>query len=301
MVRQILRKSEHGYDWYQISEPTPEDFLELKNRYRLQEASITDCLEVGHLPKIEQFDEYHFLIIRSIADRFPETSDTLTELTSRLSIFYSEDFILTAHRGEFNELEKLIALDANHPVLRSSKSLVNSLVSASIKTFEQLLISDLSRKLDDYEERVFLHHKRKPFLKKLYYLKRQIDLIRIILTHYRDIIDYFHLPDYQHIYTQDLRDIYSRTDTLYRDIAENTAQLLSVYFNVESNHTNEIMRTLTIISVFFMPLTFIVGVYGMNFIGMPELDWLYGYPAVILLMLLISLGIYLWFKKKRWL
>lgn len=301
MVKQILNRSEHGYDWYQISEPTAKNFEVLKEQYRLQTASITDCLEAGHLPKIEQFDDYHFLIIRSISDSFPETSDTLTELTSRVSIFYSEDFIITAHRGKLKALEKLIELDPTHPVLQSSKSLVNSLVSASIKTFEELLIDDLSKKLDDYEEQAFLHNIRKPFVKKLYYLKRQIDLIRIILTHYKDIIDYFHLPDYQHIYTQDLRDIYSRTTTLYRDIAENTAQLLFVYFNVESNHTNEIMRTLTIISVFFMPLTFIVGVYGMNFTSMPELDWLYGYPAVVVLMLAISLGIYIWFKKKRWL
>jgi magnesium transporter len=109
------------------------------------------------------------------------------------------------------------------------------------------------------------------------------------------------MPEYQNIYTQDLRDIYSRTNTLFRNIGENTAQLLSVYFNIESNHTNEIMRTLTIISVFFMPLTFIVGVYGMNFKYMPELDWRIGYPAVWLLMLVVSILIYIWFKRKRWL
>src|SRR5690606_40819561 len=126
----------------------------------------------------------------------------------------------------------------------------------SIKSFENLVVNSLATKLDLYEEIVFLHNRRKPFLRKLYYLKRQIDLIRIILTFYKDIVEYFHMPEYQNIYTQDLRDLYSRTNTLYRNIAENTAQLLSVYFNIESNHTNEIMRILTIISVFFMPLTF---------------------------------------------
>lgn len=301
MVRQILHQAEHGYDWYHIEHPTEADFHQLKTRYDLQDASITDCLEVGHLPKIEQFDNYHFLIIRTISKNVPETSDTLAELTSCICIFYGDDFIITAHRNAMHELENIMTLKPDHPILQSNKNLVNALVLASIKTFEHLLIDDLSPKLDDYEERVFFHHRRKPFLKKLYYLKRQIDLIRIILTHYNDIIDYFYLPDYQHIYTQDLRDIYSRMNTLYRNIAENTSQLLSVYFNVESNHTNEIMRTLTIISVFFMPLTFLVGVYGMNFASMPELDWRYGYPVILLLMLLISVGIYFWFKKKHWL
>jgi magnesium transporter len=223
------------------------------------------------------------------------------DITLRISVFYDEDFIITVHRNEIKLLDELIKLDKTNKKLKSSKSLVNSLVSQSLKTFENLVINDLSEKLDDYEERVFLHSRRKPFLMRLYYLKRQIDLIRIILTLYKDIVDYFHMPEYQNIYTQDLRDIYSRTNTLFRNIGENTAQLLSVYFNIESNHTNEIMRTLTIISVFFMPLTFIVGVYGMNFKYMPELDWRIGYPAVWLLMLVVSILIYIWFKRKRWL
>lgn len=159
----------------------------------------------------------------------------------------------------------------------------------------------MALQLDEYEEFVFLHHRRKPFLKNLYYIKRQIDVIRSVLTLYKDIVDYFHMPEYKNIYTQDLRDLFSRTGTLYRNISENTSQLLNIYFNIESNHTNEIMRTLTIISVFFMPLTFIVGVYGMNFKNMPELDWKFGYFGVIIAMITLSIIIYFWFKKKRWL
>ncbi|MGJ1203313.1 magnesium transporter CorA family protein [Sphingobacterium lactis] len=301
MVKQILQKELHGYDWYDITDPILADFDGLKEKYQLNDASIKDCLEIGHLPKIEEFEHYHFLIIRSIADNFPDTSDTLMDLTLRISIFYDEDFILTVHRGDINFLNELIDMDKANKKLKSSKSLVNSLVSASLKTFEKLIIDVLSEKLDDYEEIVFLHNRRKPFLRRLYYLKRQIDLIRIVLTLYKDIVDYFHMPEYRNIYTQDLRDIYARTSTLYRNIAENTAQLLSVYFNIESNHTNEIMRTLTIISVFFMPLTFIVGVYGMNFEFMPELGWKHGYLFVWIAMAVVSIGIYIWFKRKRWL
>ncbi|MFZ4260821.1 CorA family divalent cation transporter [Sphingobacterium sp. HJSM2_6] len=301
MITQINSKEEHGYDWYDIFNPSMEDFETLKDKFKLHDASIKDCLEIGHLPKIEEFENYHFLIIRSIAEKFPENSDTLTDLTNRISIFYNEDFIITVHRHQLSLLSELINLDKTNKRLKSSKSLVNSLVSSSIKTFEKLIIEDLSLKLDDYEEIVFLHSRRKPFLQKLYYLKRQIDLIRIIITLYKDIVDYFHMPEYKNIYTQDLRDIYSRTNTLYRNTGENTAQLLSLYFNIESNHTNEIMRILTIISVFFMPLTFIVGVYGMNFKNMPELEWYYGYPFLMVVMILISFIIFIWFKRKRWL
>lgn len=301
MVSYILEKDHANFEWIDITNPSLEDFVALKEKYKLNDSSIKDCIEIGHLPKIEEFDNYHFLIIRSISSSIFEESDSLIEITDRISIFYNENFIITVHRNQINFLDLIKALDKSSKKLQSSKALVNALVSDALKTFETLVLGDMSTQLDEYEEVVFLHQRRKPFLKKLYYIKRQIDVIRGILTLYKDIVDYFHMPEYRNIYTQDLRDMFSRTNTLYRNIAENTTQLLSIYFNIESNHTNEIMRTLTIISVFFMPLTFIVGVYGMNFKHMPELEWKYGYAIILGAMVLLSILIYLWFRKKRWL
>lgn len=301
MIVHILTPENHPFEWIDITNPTLEDFKELKEKFNLRDESIRDCLEVGHLPKIEEFDNYHFLIIRSTRSKLEEDSDSLTEITDRISIFYGNNFVITTHRNNITFLENIKRLDPKSRVLASSKSLVNTLLSEALKSFETLVLGDMSTKLDEYEEIVFLHQKRKPFLKKVYYIKRQIDVIRSILVLYKDIVDYFHLPEYKNVYTQDLRDLFSRTSTLYRNTSENTSQLLSIYFNIESNHTNEIMRILTIISVFFMPLTFIVGVYGMNFDIMPELHWKYGYPIVLGAMLVLSLIIYLWFKRKKWL
>ncbi|NQD71893.1 magnesium transporter CorA [Sphingobacterium shayense] len=300
MVRKILELSTSGFEWIDILEPTKADFIELKEKYRLHDASINDCLQIGQLPKIEEFDEYHFLIIRSIPSDLDSFSDTLTEISDRVSLFFGEKFVITVHRNKIDYIEKLTT---NFPIkkLSSSKHLINHIASEALKTFENLLINKLTPRLDNYEEMVFLHKRRKGFLQQLYYIKRQIDLIRIILTLYRDIVDFFHVSAFQNIYTQDLKDAYNRCSTLYRNTAENTAQLLSIYFNIESNHTNDIMRTLTIISVFFMPLTFIVGVYGMNFKNMPELEWYYGYPAVMIMMAFLAILIYYWFRRRKWL
>ncbi|NGM64910.1 CorA family divalent cation transporter [Sphingobacterium sp. SGR-19] len=300
MVRTILDSGNAPFDWIDISEPTLQDFELLRSKYQLHEASIKDCLQIGQLPKIEEFENYHFLIIRSIPTKFDNFSDTLTEITERISVFFSDKFVITVHRGNIEYLEKLAG---SFPLqkLNSSKLFINHLTSEALKTFENLVITKLNTQLDSYEEMVFLNRRKKDFLRQLYYIKRQIDLIRIILTLYKDIVDFFHLSAFKNIYTQDLKDIYARSSTLYRNISENTAQLLSVYFNIESNHTNDIMRTLTIISVFFMPLTFIVGVYGMNFKNMPELEWYYGYPAIMLAMAVLAALIYYWFKKRRWL
>jgi magnesium transporter len=98
-----------------------------------------------------------------------------------------------------------------------------------------------------------------------------------------------------------MRDTYIRMTTIYDSLAENTNQLFNIYFSISAQKTNEIIRVLTLFSVFFMPLTFIVGIYGMNFHFMPELSWKWGYPAVMLTMAVVTLGIYWWFRRKGWL
>ncbi|EFK55744.1 magnesium transporter CorA family protein [Sphingobacterium spiritivorum] len=300
MIEVLIEDDCIPFVWIDISNPSREDFKDLAPRYNLNEASIKDCLEIGHLPKIEEFDTYHFLIIRSVANSFDENSDSMTDITDRVSIFFNEKFVITVHRNEVEYLNNIKKADRKGKKFASTKALMNFITSESLKTFENLAMNGLSERLDDYEGIVFLHSKRKLFLKRLYYLKRQIDVIRNILAICKDIVDYFHMPEYKNIYTQDLRDLYLRNSTLYRNLSENTSQLLSVYFNIESNHTNEIMRTLTIISVFFMPLTFIAGIYGMNFKNMPELEWYYGYPLSLGMMAFVAAVIYIWFKRKRW-
>ncbi|MCI0921664.1 CorA family divalent cation transporter [Sphingobacterium rhinopitheci] len=301
MINHVLQENQSSFAWVDIYNPTAADFYELENRFNISGASIRDALEIGHLPKIEEFEDYHFLIIRSVANTISEDSDALTEITDRISIFYGKNFVITSHRNKIDYLERLINTDPTNKKLQSSKAFINAIVSEALKTFEEFAIHNIATRLDHYEEVVFLRQSRKTSLKKMYYLKRQIDLIRSILTFYKDIVDYFHMPEYKNIYTQDLKDSFSRSLALYKNSSENTAQLLSIYFNIESNHTNEIMRLLTIISVFFMPLTFVTGLYGMNFENMPGLKSPYGYISTVGIMLCISVLILYLFKKKRWL
>lgn len=300
MVKTILEKSTASFEWIDVTDPSREEMEVLKLKYNLAQASINDCFQAGHLPKIEEFENYHFLVIRSIPKQFDSFADSLSEITERVSVFFSESFIITVHKGPIEYLDK-IQESISTSKFPSSKHFINHLTSEALKTFEKLAIEKLTPQLDSYEEIVFLRKRKKNFLRQLYYIKRQTDHIRIILTLYDDMVDFFHVTAFKNVYTQDLKDIYERASTLYRNIAENTSQLLNIYFNMESNHTNDIMRTLTIISVFFMPLTFIVGIYGMNFRNMPELEWYYGYPAIMLAMAILALLIYIWFKRKKWL
>ena len=102
-------------------------------------------------------------------------------------------------------------------------------------------------------------------------------------------------------YIQDVYDMYLRLLTMYEEVDNGTNNLLNIYIGLASHRTNEIVRVLTIFSVFFMPLTFIVGIYGMNFKYMPELEMRGAYPITMLAMFLITIAIYIWFRKKEWL
>jgi magnesium transporter len=87
----------------------------------------------------------------------------------------------------------------------------------------------------------------------------------------------------------------------YEQLTEDALNLVSMYMSISANKSNEVMKVLTIFSAYFLPLTFIVGVYGMNFEFMPELEWTFGYPLVIGLMVLVFILIYSWFRRKKWL
>ncbi|GGC37382.1 magnesium transport protein CorA [Parapedobacter defluvii] len=300
MVQLLATKDRNGFDWVDLSAPSDEEIREVAAKYTLHEASIKDCMQPDHLPKYEVFDNYTFVIFRVLAANPPHEADTIQELTNKISIFFNADYLITIHRAEGNLIDLVKTKRIDTGKCDNTLYLLNSLIRESILTFEKPGFK-LSESLDYYEERVFLRQRTSPILRGLYFVKRKIDVIRRVMLLSYEIVDNIDSPEKSDVYTRDLRDLYVRTQTFFDNLSENTAQLLSMYFSIASQRTNEIMRVLTIFSVFFMPLTFVVGVYGMNFRHMPELDWYYGYPAVMVLMVGISIGIYFWFKRKGWL
>ncbi|MBP3943256.1 magnesium transporter CorA [Sphingobacteriaceae bacterium WQ 2009] len=300
MITPIIHKEKDSFEWIDISAPTKEDFATIALKYNLSEASIKDCIEPAHLPKIEAFESYTFIILRAFSEKYKKNSDTIVEITERLSIFYGANFIITIHKKPIEFLENLkreVQADLRY---KGPRHIAYALALLTVSSYENIA-NFLAERLDKFEEVVFLTKNRKPILQNVYYIKRQVDVIKKILALYRPMVSHFDTELFKNLYTRDIEDIYLRCCLLYDNLSENTAQLLTIYFNISSNHTNEIMRTLTVFSVFFMPLTFIAGIYGMNFANMPELAWYYGYPLCIAIMTVLSLAIYFWFKRKGWL
>jgi magnesium transporter len=136
-------------------------------------------------------------------------------------------------------------------------------------------------------------------LEELYFIKSQSRILKKVLHITHEIIEHID-PKYKNSYLyQDIRDKLLNLLTVNEESVENSNQLMTTYLSISDQKNNEVVRLLTIFSAFFLPLTFIAGIYGMNFKFMPEINWKYGYFFSIIFMLAIVIVIYSWFRRKK--
>lgn len=298
MIIEFQKDVAEGFEWTDVFAPSKEELEAIAEKYQLHPALVKDCLQPDHLPKYEKMEDYSFILFRVHGDSGVKEADTVQELTHKIAVFYSQTFVITIHRSQQPLINKLVDRGKEKPY-KTAMLLVNSLVLTCLNTYQQPL-NKLSDEIDYYESVIFLRPKKVPLLKGLYHIKRKVDLIKRMIELSEEIVEAVDAK-MSRTHARESRDLFIKLKTHSTYLSENTLHLLNIYFSATSQRTNETMRILTIFSVFFMPLTFIVGVYGMNFDYMPELRWLYGYPAVMIGMVALTIIIYLWFKRKKWL
>jgi magnesium transporter len=296
----LLKDTASEFKWIDLSDPTTEELTMIAQQYNLHPSSLQDCLQPEHLPKREELDNHIFIITRIADPHASKEADTIQEVTNKVAIFYTDKFFITIHRypTPFIKTIKEKAIDTNR--CKDTANLLNRVFKAVLLSYDSPAMQ-LAMELEEYETKIFLEQKTPSILKGLYHLKRKVDVTKRMLILSKDIVDSLDNDQASTPYTRDTRDLYVKLQNVYDGLNESTNNLLNIYFSLTSQRTNEVVRVLTIFSVFFMPLTFIAGIYGMNFDYMPELRLKMGYPGVIALMVIITLCIYVWFKRKGWL
>jgi magnesium transporter len=293
--------------WLDITAPGDEDIAFLAETYQLHPLTLQDCLQPDHLPKFEQLDTNNaFIIVRLYDQQCKNQPDSIQDVSNKIAIFIGQNYIITLHRAEYAFLED-VAVQLHEWSQKSKKSWTTA--QALGRLLRECGASYIipAQKIEDeieyYESRIFLRAKTKDLLRSLYLLKRKISLFRrIILLSREPVTQSRSLYGGRHSQLfQDVADRQLELEILFDQLSENMSQLMNLYISLASQRTNEVMRVLTIFSVFFLPLTFIVGIYGMNFEFMPELGWQYGYPGVWVLMALVTIVVFFWFKARRWL
>ena len=161
--------------------------------------------------------------------------------------------------------------------------------------------SELNLQIEETETRLFIKKQATESIESLFLLKRRASLCKKLLLLTGEVVSAVQHRQKKSSEVQDIRDSQIKLQLFYDQLTEDALNLVSMYMSISANKTNDVMKVLTIFSAYFLPLTFIVGVYGMNFEFMPELEWTYGYPLVLGLMVVVFLLIYFWFRRKKWL
>lgn len=289
-----------GITWLDITEPSNAEMEELSKTYQLNEYMVRDCLQPEHLPKYEFIDGVHFFIIRFFTTKSEGKSDTIQDLTNKIAIFSADHFFITIHRVEVPFLEKIRKRFLTSEQCSGSAELLTKIVWEALDTFYER-VNRLGEQLDFHEQHIMVGKMTNTQITALYVIKREAALSqKVLLLMSAPVNHIFHKGSNDAAF-QDVKDQHVKMLTLYGQVLDEVNSLMNLFMSFTSQRTNEVMKILTIFSVFFLPLTFISGIYGMNFQHMPELNQPWAYPAVIVLMLVVTAAIYLWFKRKKWL
>lgn len=289
-----------GIKWIDVLNPSQEEMQQLSDEYKLNRHTVEDCMQPEHLPKYELVDDIYFLILRFFAKDEGKPIATIQELTNKIAIFYTKKFLITIHKSEAAFLQDVRAQHIDNNKCNSVSDVLIKIIWHDIETFDKP-VALLSKKLDTYENEVMIKKTSADLTQGLYMIKHEASVCHKVLMLMQEPVHHVQPDRGDSAAIQDMKDEYLKMLTLYGQVLDDVNNLMNLYMSLSSKRTNEVMRVLTVFSAFFMPLTFIVGVYGMNFRFMPELNWHLGYPLVMIFMALVSLVIYIWFKKKGWL
>ncbi len=291
--------------WINIDGIHDIDYMALIGRqYGLHPLTMEDVLNTTQRPKIEDFDDYIFVVMKML--RYDPAEDRI--LSEQISLVLGKDFLLSFQEASgdvFDPIRERIRKGKGRIRSGGCDYLAYALVDAIVDNYFVILeklgerLEALEETLDDGQDAGVLDEIH-TIRKELIYLRKQVWPLREIITHFL----HADTPFVGAATGLFMRDVYDHTiqtmDTIesFRDILSGMQDL---YLSTISNRMNEVMKVLTIIATIFIPITFVAGIYGMNFTRMPELTWRWGYLFVWVIILVIVFIMLAFFRHKKWL
>jgi magnesium transporter len=296
----IFENKEQMLTWVDVTAPSSTELTELSKTYDLNHFALSACLQPDHLPKHEDIEGTHFIITRVLMPIRSGKSVSIQSISTKIAFFYRPGLLITIHRIPHDFIQDVRMRFFDKGQFKLVESIVAKLLWHILHSYELPAVG-LSTELDEFENMVFSQNLTPQMLLELYQIKRKALMSKKLLLFSQEAISSVKLPVAKSDDLQDSRDLHLKLLNIYDQIHEDVSNLVNFYLSISAQKTNDVIKVLTIFSVFFMPLTFVAGIYGMNFDYMPELKMRYGYPLLLGIMVLLSCGIYLWFRKKRWL
>jgi magnesium transporter len=273
--------------------------------YGFHPLMLEDILNTDQRPKMEIYGNYIYIVLKMIYDG---DINHLIEM-EQVSLILGSNFVISFQEGRegdvFNPVRERIRSGKGLIRKMGADYLAYSLLDTIVDNYF-LILEKLGEKVELIEEELVTHPTTKT-LQEIQKFKNEMIFVRRAVWPLREVISGMGrkesplIKETTEIY---LRDVYDHTvqvmDTIeiYREMLSG---MLDIYLSSISNRLNSVMKVLTIIATIFMPLTFIAGIYGMNFKYMPELEWRWGYPAIWLFVFIIGISMLIYFRKKKWL
>ncbi|GGJ30877.1 magnesium/cobalt transporter CorA [Deinococcus roseus] len=294
--------------WVDVLAPTPDELSHLKTIFTFNPLALEDALTEGHWSRFEYYREHAFLVYRTLNPNGKCNDDT-----ERVSIFWypETDTLVTLRLREVGYLDEV--WQTFEPVTHGiEERVIYNLLSRGADNFFAFT-DELKEETDTLEESMFQHHKSQNLVKQVFHYKHLIMTARRLVSSARESVASFArhssligeennrtTTEELSLYLRDIVDLLTRTYESLDSSREVLTSVLDVNLTVQSNRMNEVMKTLTTVSTIFLPLTFLAGVWGMNFDHMPELHWRFGYLLSWLVFLLLGLGLGWYFRKRGW-
>ncbi|GBF08137.1 Mg2+ transporter protein, CorA-like protein [Deinococcus aerius] len=282
--------------WVDAQAVTEPELARLRSAFPLNRLALEDALERGHWSRAEAYPEHAFITIRSFAQ--PVECE---EFTERVSLFLFAGSVLTLSSGGTRALEAVWTLVGRESV-NTAPEVVYELLDQTADTFF-VLADALELRVEELEERVFTNVRANP-VGQVFDLKHLLAQARRLGGDAREAVALFarHADGTAAdlVRYRDVQDSFSRVSSRLDGLRDFLTSLLDLHLNLQSQRMNEVMRTLTAVSVIFLPLTFLAGVWGMNFHLIPELSWRYGYAFAWGSFLLVGGLLAYYFKRRGW-
>lgn len=293
-----LHKKDFDWYWVDFDKPTTQEIALLDSFFHFHPLAIEDCLHRLQRPKVDHYDGYHFFVVHTMNEETLEAEE--------LDLFVGKNFVVTFHHNTVEELDL-----AREKLQRSASFWERGAIYAMYQVLDKVvdsyfpLVHKIEDQLNEIEDKMSFDMKHLS-INAVFDMRSDLLWLRRTILPMRDLIyrvlhsSRFDLQPKEHAYFADISDHLVKLTEIVESNRELTADLRDSYMAMNSNRMNRIMMILTIVSSIFIPLTFIAGVYGMNFEYMPELEMKYGYFFVMGGMTLIGVFMVAWFKYKGW-
>lgn len=291
--------------WVSLEHPTPEEAKTiLQDVFQFHPLAIEDCLNTGYqTPKVDEFGQYIFIIAHAI-----QTGKNQAEVeTMELNIFLSGNFIVTLFLDE-----RMLPVEKLWNQVQKDERLTQNGTDFLCYRLLDFLVDDYMPVLDYLDEEIevledqVVERPTPQLLERILTIKHALIYLRRIMAPQRELLnrlsrgEFLVIDEKTRIYFRDIYDHMVRFQDLIETLRDIVTGAMDIYLNSTSLRLNTVMKALTIVSTIFLPLSFVAGVYGMNFEFMPELRWTWGYPMAWLVFVIIVVGMLAFFKRRGW-